>query len=93
MSGEVPSYHWKVGAVPLAATVKVTEFPGSMVAETGWAVISGGVITVAVAVIELTADAALEARTQKLVVSVRAAVVKVAEVASGTGFAVTPEAP
>lgn len=61
---EAPRYHWKVGEVPDAATVRVVDSPLLMPTEAGWVVIAGGVITVAVAAFELALPAALLARTQ-----------------------------
>ncbi len=60
----LPRYHWKVGEVPEAATVSVVVPPLLMVADTGWVVMEGGVITVTVAAFELTVPAELEARAQ-----------------------------
>ena len=47
---EVPAYHWKVGKVPEALTVKEAVLPLLMVTETGWATIAGAVGGPAVAV-------------------------------------------
>lgn len=59
-----PAYHWKVGEVPEAATVRVAVPPLLMVVETGWVVIDGGVTIVTVAAFELVLPAALLARAQ-----------------------------
>ena len=60
----LPRYHWKVGEVPEAATVRVVVPPLLMVVETGWVVIAGGEITVTVAVFELAVPAVLVALAQ-----------------------------
>ena len=61
---EVPRYHWKVGEVPEAATVRVVVPPLLIVTDEGWVVIAGGEITVTVAAFELALPAALVARAQ-----------------------------
>ncbi|MDP3851991.1 MAG: hypothetical protein Q8Q59_15925, partial [Luteolibacter sp.] len=40
---DAPLYHWKVGVVPVAATVNVAVPPLLIVVETGAVVIAGGV--------------------------------------------------
>ena len=61
---EAPRYHWKVGEVPDAATVKVVDSPLLMLIEAGWVVIAGGVMTVTVAAFESEVPAPLVARAQ-----------------------------
>ena len=63
---ELPRYHWKVGDVPEAATVRVVVPPLLIVVETGWVVIDGAVtvLTVMVAAFESEVPAPLLARAQ-----------------------------
>ena len=64
MMPDDPAYHWNVGAVPEAAAVNVAVAPLLTVTGAGWVVIAGGMITVALAVLEFAVPAALVARTQ-----------------------------
>ena len=61
---EFPTYHWKVSEAPEAVTLKVVLAPLLMLTETGWLVMTGGKLTVAIAVVESADPAALLARTQ-----------------------------
>ena len=62
--GAFPRYHWKLGELPEAATVKVAVSPLLIEVETGCVVMAGGMRTVTVAAFELAFPAALLARTQ-----------------------------
>ena len=61
---ELPRYHWKVGEVPEAATVRVVVPPLLTVTEAGWVVMAGGEMTVTVAAFELAVPAELVALAQ-----------------------------
>ena len=61
---DAPLYHWNVGDVPDAATVKVAVPPLLMVVETGAKVIVGGIRTLMVAAFEFADPEALVARAQ-----------------------------
>ena len=60
-----PAYHWKVGEVPEAATVKVVVPPLLIVVEAaGCVVMAGATAIVTVAVVESAVPRPLVARTQ-----------------------------
>ena len=63
---DAPRYHWNVGEVPNAATVRMVVPPLLMVVETGWVVMPGAVTltTVIVAALESAAPEVLVARAQ-----------------------------
>ena len=88
-----PEYHWKVAALPDVATVNVAVLPLLMVTATGWDVIAGAVMTVAVALPESAVPASLVTRSQKLLLVVSGPVVSEVPVAPATGLIVDGAVP
>ena len=64
MTPEVPLYHWNVGDVPEAVTVRVVVPPLMMVVEAGCEVMAGGIRMLTVAVVVSAVPAELVARAQ-----------------------------
>ena len=61
---ELPWYHWNVGEVPEAATLRVVVAPLLIAMEAGWVVMTGATAMVTVAVSELALTVPLVTRTQ-----------------------------